>query len=172
MGRGFIKHRPERPVEAATEAQWQVMNAKLAARSKVYAVSGELYKTGALSFGQLPDGAKPSPTAAPIKGRGSSAPTRDVHVSGGVGDSHTNAGVTPVPCLLWTWGDDEWTILSTDGRYLIRKHVVTASGVRCEAIIQYRCYRRVLEWDALIASEASQEAAQEACEAHARESKP
>lgn len=34
MGRGYVKYRPDRPPDLATEAQVQAMNAKLAARVK------------------------------------------------------------------------------------------------------------------------------------------
>ncbi len=34
MGRGYVRHRPERSVDEATEAQVQAMNEKLATRAK------------------------------------------------------------------------------------------------------------------------------------------
>jgi len=80
------------------------------------------------------------------------------------------AGVVAAGSLHWKRGEDDWTILSTDGHYKIRKSCVEHATVHGNAEFSYECFRIVPNhWDLSIGRRRDPKEARACCEAHERQ---
>ena len=81
--------------------------------------------------------------------------------------------LTP-PRDLWKWvrGPDEWTILSSCGRYKIRKRCVASAGVRADPQFTFEAFRIVKDhWDFTLGVRGDATEARKLCDAN-REAHP
>lgn len=125
MGRGYVKHRPDRPPDQATEAQVQAMNAKLAARVACSSmVEPRAVNSGvAGSSPATPANSQPLQAAQSPKEKSLAGP------------------------IYWVKGPDNWSIESRCGRFKIRREVEHPATKHLDATFRYRAYRMTSSWD-------------------------